>query len=95
MSVNLIAKGIWKTILFYLYKIAIQVNVVLLELIDFTEFTESVLLFSAEQLDLFYLHEFTLIPSCISKYTPSKMCDEITHPFPNFNRVDKSFHITL
>ena len=30
-------------------------------------------------------HGLTLIPAWISNYMPSKMCDEISNPFPNFN----------
>ena len=33
----------------------------------------------------FYKHGLTLIPAWISNYMPSKMWDEITYPFPNFN----------
>ena len=33
----------------------------------------------------FYKHRLTLIPAWISNHTPSKMWDEITYPFPNFN----------
>ena len=33
----------------------------------------------------FYLYWLTLIPAWISNYMPSKMWNEITYPFPNFN----------
>ena len=33
----------------------------------------------------FNLHDFTLIPACISTYMPSKVWDEIAYPFLNFN----------
>ena len=33
----------------------------------------------------FYWHGLTLIPVWISNYMPSKMWDEITYPFLNFN----------
>ena len=33
----------------------------------------------------FYQHGLTLIPSWISNHTPSKLWDEITYPFLNFN----------
>ena len=33
----------------------------------------------------FYLHGLTLIPTWISNHIPSKVWDEITYPFPNFN----------
>ena len=33
----------------------------------------------------FYYHGLTLIPACISNYMPSKVWDEITNPFLNFN----------
>ena len=32
-----------------------------------------------------YLHGLTLIPAWIRNHMPSKMWDEITYPFPNFN----------
>ena len=32
-----------------------------------------------------YKHVLTLIPAWISNDMPSKVLDEITHPFPNFN----------
>ena len=35
--------------------------------------------------DHLYSHGLTLIPAWISNYMPSKMWDEITYPFPNFN----------
>ena len=34
---------------------------------------------------IFYFHELTLIPAWISNHMPSKMWDEIIHPFPNSN----------
>ena len=34
---------------------------------------------------LFYQHGLTLIPAWISNRMPSKLWEEITHPFPNFN----------
>ena len=33
----------------------------------------------------FYLHGLTLIPAWISNHMPSKVWDEITYPFLNFN----------
>ena len=33
----------------------------------------------------YYLHVLTLIPAWISNHTPSKVWDEITYPFLNFN----------
>ena len=33
----------------------------------------------------FYIHGLTLLPAWISNHMPSKMWDEINHPFPNFN----------
>ena len=33
----------------------------------------------------FYYHGLTLIPAWISNYMPSKVWDEITYPFLNFN----------
>ena len=35
----------------------------------------------------FYYHELTLIPAWISNHMPSKVYEEITYPFPNFNSV--------
>ena len=35
--------------------------------------------------DAFYQHGTTLIPTWISNHRPSKVWDEITNPFPNFN----------
>ena len=36
-------------------------------------------------LRLFLLYGLTLIPAQISNHMPDKVCDEITHLFPNFN----------
>ena len=36
----------------------------------------------------FYKHGLTLIPSWISNHMPSKVWDEITFPFSNFNTTD-------
>ena len=33
----------------------------------------------------FHKHGLTLIPAWISDHMPSKVWDEITYPFPNFN----------
>ena len=33
----------------------------------------------------FYYHELTLIPAWIRHHMPSKIWDEVTNPFPNFN----------
>ena len=33
----------------------------------------------------FYKHGYTLIPAWISNHMPSKVWDEITYPFLNFN----------
>ena len=33
----------------------------------------------------FYYHGLTSIPSCITNRMPSKVWDEITYPFLNFN----------
>ena len=33
----------------------------------------------------FYLHGLTLTPACISNHMSSKVRDEITYPFLNFN----------
>ena len=33
----------------------------------------------------FYLHGLTLIPAWMSNHTSSKVWDEITYPFLNFN----------
>ena len=35
----------------------------------------------------FYQHVLTLIPAWRSNHMPSKVWDEITYPFPNFNGV--------
>ena len=47
----------------------------------------------------YYQHALTLIPACINNHTPSKVLDEITYPFPNFNgctievwEMDNWFH---
>ena len=32
-----------------------------------------------------YWHSLTLLPAWINNYLRSKVCDEITYPFPNFN----------
>ena len=48
-------------------------------------------LFHQNSLGPFYWHGFTLIPAWISNHTPSKMWDEITYPFPNFNIVPLKF----
>ena len=34
---------------------------------------------------LFYYHGLTLIPAWISNYLPSRVWNEITYPFLNFN----------
>ena len=34
----------------------------------------------------FYWHGLTFIPAWINNHMPSKVWDEITYPFPNFNR---------
>ena len=37
--------------------------------------------------DPFYLYGLTLIPTWVSDHIYSKVCEEITYPFPNFNGV--------
>ena len=39
----------------------------------------------SQNLDPFYQHGLTLIPTWISNHIPSKVWDGITYPFPNFN----------
>ena len=37
----------------------------------------------------FYLHELTLIPAWISIHMPSEVWDELTYPFPKFQRLNR------
>ena len=36
---------------------------------------------------LFYQHGFTSLPAWISSHMPRRVCDEISYPFPSFNRA--------
>ena len=47
-----------------------------------------IVLITPQTPDLGYWHGLTLIPVWISNHMPSKMWDEITYPFPNFNGIN-------